>query len=79
MPSYVRAGIRKCARIRALSVLPDDPMMRRTIGKQYGVNGKETSALENCNDSALENRKILIQKIEEGLVKQCKRVESWFA
>ena len=51
----------------------------RTIGKQYGVNGKEISALENCNNSALENRKILIQKIEEGLVKQCKRVESWFA
>ena len=40
---------------------------------------QETSALENCNDSALEKRKILIQKIEEELVKQCKRVESWFA
>lgn len=55
------------------------PIVHLVFPKQYGVNGKGTSALENCNDSALENRKILIQKIEEGLVKQCKRVESWFA
>ena len=49
MPSYVRAGIRKCARIRALSLMPqikaqmdgmgdDDWLFRATCGGNVWTN-----------------------------------------
>ena len=50
MPSYVRAGIRKCARIRALSALDAGEVISPKLITENDGNGNDSNDEEKQHD-----------------------------